>query len=101
MELIISCDWCSQTHKWHSALSFTISAVSRIRSLTRAACRLSLRSILVPPKKAWFPVLGPEFDCIDLKKGASYAANWSDEHLMIQDIGALATAYLPGRARFP
>jgi DNA (cytosine-5)-methyltransferase 1 len=35
---------------------------------------------------------------IDVKKGASYKANWGDEHLRIDHVGALTTLDLPGRA---
>jgi DNA (cytosine-5)-methyltransferase 1 len=47
--------------------------------------------------------LGSEWEClfandIDAKKGASYAANWGDEHLRIEDVGKLSAADLPGRA---
>jgi DNA (cytosine-5)-methyltransferase 1 len=47
--------------------------------------------------------LGKKWEClfandIDAKKGASYVANWGDEHLRIEDVGTLVTADLPGRA---
>jgi DNA (cytosine-5)-methyltransferase 1 len=47
--------------------------------------------------------LGQEWNClfandINAKKGASYAANWGNEHLKIADISALATKDLPGVA---
>jgi DNA (cytosine-5)-methyltransferase 1 len=47
--------------------------------------------------------LGDGWDClfandIDEKKGASYGRNWGSEHLMIQDVGALTTDDVPGRA---
>ena len=47
--------------------------------------------------------LGKKWEClfandIDAKKGASYAANWGGGHLRIEDVGALATADLPGHA---
>ena len=35
---------------------------------------------------------------IDAKKGASYAANWGNEHLKIEDVGALSSKDLPGAA---
>ncbi len=35
---------------------------------------------------------------IDEKKGASYAANWGDDHLTIEDVGKLTTKNLPGSA---
>src|SRR5947208_7451855 len=35
---------------------------------------------------------------IDEKKGASYAANWGDEHLAVRDVAELTIADLPGRA---
>ena len=44
--------------------------------------------------------LGKEWEClfandIDAKKGASYAANWGDKHLRIEDVGKLTAADLP------
>ncbi len=47
--------------------------------------------------------LGQEWTClfandIDAKKGASYAANWGDEHLKVADVAALKTKDLPGAA---
>lgn len=47
--------------------------------------------------------LGSKWAClfandIDPKKGASYARNWGNEHLRIEDVGALTTADLPGCA---
>ena len=47
--------------------------------------------------------LGQEWSClfandIDAKKGASYAANWSDEDLKIADVAALTPKDLPGSA---
>ncbi len=47
--------------------------------------------------------LGQEWTClfandIDAKKGASYAANWGDEHLKVADVAALKTKDLPGTA---
>lgn len=47
--------------------------------------------------------LGKEWTClfandIDAKKGASYAANWGDAHLTIEDVAKLKTNNLPGRA---
>lgn len=47
--------------------------------------------------------LGKDWEClfandIDAKKGASYAANWGDEHLKIEDVGKLTPADLPSRA---
>jgi DNA (cytosine-5)-methyltransferase 1 len=47
--------------------------------------------------------LGEEWTClfandIDIKKGASYAANWGSEHLKIGDVSALTTKDLPGAA---
>jgi DNA (cytosine-5)-methyltransferase 1 len=47
--------------------------------------------------------LGEDWECLfandhDAKKAASYAANWGAGHLRIADVGALATASLPGRA---
>jgi DNA (cytosine-5)-methyltransferase 1 len=47
--------------------------------------------------------LGEAWSClfandIDAKKGASYAANWGDEHLAIGDVSTLTTNDLPGRA---
>jgi DNA (cytosine-5)-methyltransferase 1 len=47
--------------------------------------------------------LGKGWDClfandINEKKGASYAANWGDEHLMIKNVGDLTPADTPGRA---
>jgi len=47
--------------------------------------------------------LGQEWTClfandIDAKKGASYAANWGDAHLTIEDVGKLKTKNLPRRA---
>jgi DNA (cytosine-5)-methyltransferase 1 len=47
--------------------------------------------------------LGQEWTClfandIDAKKGASYAANWGDRHLTIEDVGKLKPKNLPGRA---
>ncbi len=47
--------------------------------------------------------LGQEWTClfandIDAKKGASYAANWGDEHLKIADVSALTTKDLPSGA---
>lgn len=47
--------------------------------------------------------LGDAWSClfandIDVKKGASYAANWGDEHLTIRDVSKLATSDLPDRA---
>jgi DNA (cytosine-5)-methyltransferase 1 len=35
---------------------------------------------------------------IEPKKGASYAANWGDDHLTIEDVGKLKTTNLPGCA---
>ncbi len=35
---------------------------------------------------------------IDAKKGASYGANWGNEHLKIEDVGALSSKDLPGVA---
>ena len=35
---------------------------------------------------------------IDVKKGASYAANYGSKHLTIKDVSALTAAELPGRA---
>jgi DNA (cytosine-5)-methyltransferase 1 len=47
--------------------------------------------------------LGDGWEClfandIDAKKGASYAANWGNELLKIEDVGKLITADLPGHA---
>lgn len=47
--------------------------------------------------------LGDRWQClfandVDSKKGASYARNWGNEHLRIEDVAALTTADLPGRA---
>ena len=47
--------------------------------------------------------LGKGWECllandIDGKKGASYAANWGDDHLKIEDVGRLKTADPPGIA---
>lgn len=47
--------------------------------------------------------LGSEWDCLfandfDPKKAASYAANWGSDDLHVGDVGAVATADLPGRA---
>jgi DNA (cytosine-5)-methyltransferase 1 len=47
--------------------------------------------------------LGKGWEClfandIDEKKGASYAANWGNERLKIQDVGELTSAHAPGRA---
>jgi DNA (cytosine-5)-methyltransferase 1 len=47
--------------------------------------------------------LGQEWTCllandIDAKKGASYAANWGDEHLKIADVSSLMMKDLPGVA---
>jgi DNA (cytosine-5)-methyltransferase 1 len=47
--------------------------------------------------------LGEGWSClfandIDAKKGASYAANWGDEHLTISDVAKLTPDDLPGRA---
>lgn len=47
--------------------------------------------------------LGNAWSClfandIDAKKGASYSANWGDEHLKIGDVSKLTTNDLPGRA---
>jgi len=47
--------------------------------------------------------LGERWAClfandIDEKKGASYAANWGDDHLTIEDVGKLTTKNLPGSA---
>jgi len=47
--------------------------------------------------------LGKEWTClfandIDVKKGASYAANWGNEYLKIGDVSALTTKDLPGAA---
>ena len=47
--------------------------------------------------------LGEGWSClfandIDPKKGASYAANWGDEHLKLGDVGKLSTKDLPGAA---
>jgi DNA (cytosine-5)-methyltransferase 1 len=44
--------------------------------------------------------LGKEWEClfandIDAKKGASYAANWGDKHLRIEDVCKLTVADLP------
>jgi DNA (cytosine-5)-methyltransferase 1 len=44
---------------------------------------------------AWSCLLAND---IDVKKGASYAANWGDEHLVIRDVSKLATSDLPGSA---
>src|SRR5258708_39959987 len=35
---------------------------------------------------------------IDAKKGGSYGANWGNEHLKIEDVGALSSKDLPGVA---
>jgi DNA (cytosine-5)-methyltransferase 1 len=47
--------------------------------------------------------LGKEWTClfandIDEKKGASYAANWGDEHLLVRDVAMLTVEDLPGIA---
>ena len=47
--------------------------------------------------------LGGGWEClfandIDAKKGASYAANWGDEELLIKDVGKLSTKDLKGAA---
>lgn len=47
--------------------------------------------------------LGSGWEClfandIDPKKGASYAANWGERHLRIEDIAALTTEDIPGHA---
>lgn len=47
--------------------------------------------------------LGQEWTCvfandIDAKKAASYAANWGQEHLKVEDVGELSTKDLPGSA---
>lgn len=47
--------------------------------------------------------LGDDWSClfandIDAKKGASYAANWGDEHLKVEDVSNIATEQLPGHA---
>lgn len=47
--------------------------------------------------------LGNDWQClfandIDLKKGASYAANWGSDHLKIEDVAKLTTADVPGHA---
>ncbi len=47
--------------------------------------------------------LGASWDClfandIDIKKVASYAANWGDGHLKIGDVGALKVGDVPGPA---
>ena len=47
--------------------------------------------------------LGDQWEClfandIDTKKGASYAANWGNKHLRIEDVGKLTAADLVGRA---
>jgi DNA (cytosine-5)-methyltransferase 1 len=47
--------------------------------------------------------LGPEWSClfandIDPKKGATYAANWGDERLKIEDVAKLTTKDLPDAA---
>jgi DNA (cytosine-5)-methyltransferase 1 len=47
--------------------------------------------------------LGPDWECLlandfDAKKGASYAANWGNEHLRIEDVSVLKASELPGRA---
>jgi DNA (cytosine-5)-methyltransferase 1 len=47
--------------------------------------------------------LGKKWEClfandIDRKKGASYAANWGDKHLRVEDVSKLGTSDLPGCA---
>jgi DNA (cytosine-5)-methyltransferase 1 len=47
--------------------------------------------------------LGEKWEClfandIDVKKGASYTANWGGERLKIEDVAKLKTADLPGHA---
>ena len=47
--------------------------------------------------------LGPDWRClfandIDVMKARSYAANWTNQGLVVGDVAALATAALPGRA---
>ncbi|MDR0274475.1 MAG: DNA cytosine methyltransferase [Burkholderiaceae bacterium] len=47
--------------------------------------------------------LGLDWQCLfandfDSKKAASYAANWGNDHLQIEDVAALTTADLPGEA---
>ena len=47
--------------------------------------------------------LGDGWDClfandIDTKKGAAYAANWGDEHLLIRDIGEVEASHIPSGA---
>ncbi len=47
--------------------------------------------------------LGEEWSClfandIDSKKAAAYAANWGDEHLIVEDVSKLKTKQLPGHA---
>src|SRR5580693_1615054 len=45
--------------------------------------------------KGWECLLANE---IDDKKAATYAANWGNDHLKIEDVGRLVTADLAGRA---
>jgi DNA (cytosine-5)-methyltransferase 1 len=47
--------------------------------------------------------LGDNWECLfandnDVKKAASYAANWGSVHFKLGDVGALTNADLPGRA---
>src|SRR5215831_9731675 len=47
--------------------------------------------------------LGPGWSClfandIDAKKGASYAANWGNAHLSVEDVSNITTEQLPGNA---
>jgi DNA (cytosine-5)-methyltransferase 1 len=47
--------------------------------------------------------LGPDWECLfandfDLKKAASYAANWSADHLHVGDVAALTVADMPSTA---
>jgi DNA (cytosine-5)-methyltransferase 1 len=47
--------------------------------------------------------LGSEWKCLfandfDAKKGASYAANWGDDHLRVEDVRRLTPSDLPGNA---